>query len=130
MLIKILQTVQNKIVTAICGADRLSSSDPLYSQLKLFNVRRVYQYMICNYVYKSLANSELNFSYQINNYNTRQAQNRLLNVPFSRSSHTMKSLLLSGPRNYNALPLTVEESRTFATFKNRLRNHMWLQFAG
>ena len=128
-VIKILQVAQNKIVRAICGADRFCRSDPLFSQLKMFNIRKVYQYMVCNYVHKSLAKSESQFSYQINNYNTRQAQNRLLTIPFTRSSHTMKSLSLSGPRNYNALPLTVKESKTFATFKKRLRDYMWLQYA-
>ena len=128
-VIKILQAARNNIVRAICGADRLCRSDPLFSQLKMLNIRKVYQYIACNYVYKSLAKSESHFSYQINNYNTRQAQNRLLTIPFTRSSHTMKSLSLSGPRNYNALPLTVKESKTFATFKKRLRDHMWLQYA-
>ena len=124
-VIKPLQVIQNKIIRAICGADRLSSSTPLYSSLKLFNIRSIYKYMACNYVHKSLMKSEGEFSLQRHPHNTRQAQNMMLSVPFTRYSQTMQSILFSGPRIYNSLPITIKESRTFPTFKYRLKNQLW-----
>ena len=97
-IIKPLQVIQNKVIRAIYGADRLSSSAPLYKSLRLFNIRSIYKYMACNYVRKSLMISEDEFSLQRNSHNTRQAQNRMLSVPFTRSSQTMQSALFSGPR--------------------------------
>jgi len=55
---------------------------------------------------------------------SRQAQNRTLSVPFTRSSQTMQSFLLSGPRTHNFLPITVKDNRKFPTFKYRWIKHI------
>jgi len=123
-IIKPLKVIQNEVVRAICGADHLSSSAPLCNSLELFNIRSIFKYMACNYLRKWLMTSEDEFSLQRNSHNTRQAQKRMLSVPSTCSSQTMQSIIFSGPRNYNSLLTTIEEIRTFTSFKYRLKKHM------
>jgi len=123
-IIKPLQVIQNKVIRAICGADRLSSSAPLYKSSKLFNIRIIYKFMARKNVRKSLMISRDEFSLQRNSHKTRQVQNRMLSVPFARSSHTLQSISFSCPRTYNSLPTTIKESIIFPTFKYRSKKHL------
>jgi len=116
-IIKPQQVIQNKVVRAICGADRLSISMPLYNSLKIFNIRSIYKHRACNNDCKSLMISEDEFSLQRSSHKTRQAQNRMLAASWSVVSSPMQSILLSGPRSYNSLPTAIKETRTFTAFK-------------
>ena len=60
-IIKPLQVIQNKLIRALCGGDRLSSSAPLYNSLKLFTIRSICGYLACNCACKLLMISEDEF---------------------------------------------------------------------
>ena len=46
---------------AICCADATDSARPLPNSVKNVNVKVVYNYMVCNYIYKSISRSEIIF---------------------------------------------------------------------
>ena len=48
-VIKPLQISHNKSVWANCGADRMDCAWPLLNSLKIFNVKDMYNYMVCNH---------------------------------------------------------------------------------
>ena len=54
----LLQILQNNLVKAICGADRMDSASPSFNSLKIFNVKHVYNFMVCSYIYKSISRNE------------------------------------------------------------------------
>ena len=70
-----LQISQNKLVRAFCGGDRMDSARPLFNSLKIFIVKEVHKYMVCNYIYKSISSNENIFVRNESQHITRQALN-------------------------------------------------------
>ena len=119
-----LQISQNKLVRAICGADRMDSARPLFNSLRIFNVKEVYNYMVCNYIYKSISRNENIFVRNESQHNTRQAVHEALHVPYTHSTQTMQSITYSGTRAYNTVPVNIRRCESFVTFKYRLKAHI------
>ena len=76
-----LQISQNKLVRTFCGVDQMDRARPLFNSLKIFNVKDVYNYIPCNYIYKSISRNENIFVRYESQQNTRQALNEVLHVP-------------------------------------------------
>ena len=65
-----LQISQNKLVRALCGADRNDSARPFFNSLKLFNVNDVLNSMVYNYIYKNISRNENIFVRNESQHNT------------------------------------------------------------
>ena len=78
-----VQISQNKLVRAICGAHRMDSAGALFNSLKIFNVKDVNNYMVCNYIRKSISRNENIFVRYGSQQNTRQALNQFLHVLYT-----------------------------------------------
>ena len=72
----------------------MDSARPLFNSLKIFNVKEVYNYMVCNYIYKSISRNENIFVRNESQHNTRQALNEVLHVPYAHSTQTMQSITI------------------------------------
>ena len=107
IVINSLQISQNKLLGAICGADQMDSARPLVNSLKIFNVKEVYNYMVCYYIYKSISRNENIFVHNEIQHNTRQALNEVFHVPYIQSSQTMQSITYSGTREYKIVTVNI-----------------------
>ena len=120
-----LQVVQNRIVRAMCGVDRLSASLPLYTSLGLFNVENIYMYMTGAYVYRTLLNQLLpTFQFQVMNRVTRSSSRALLSVPFVALEVCRRSIRYSGPVVYNRIPLDIRTVDRYTTFKRNFKRFL------
>ena len=77
---------QNKLVRANSCASRMNCAEQLFNSLKIFNVKYVYEYMLCIYIYKSTSGSENIFLRNETQHNTRQTLNKILHVPYTYST--------------------------------------------
>ena len=78
-----LQISQKNLVSAICGAERMDSVRQLFNSFKIFNVKEVYNYMVCNFIYNSTSRNENIWVRNENQHNTRQVVNEVLHVPYT-----------------------------------------------
>ena len=77
--------------------------------------------MTGKYVREPLIQSEDKFSELRSPHNTGQARNRMLSVPFTRSSQTTPYLLSFVPRNCNSLFPIIKKSGTSPIFEHNLQ---------
>ena len=68
----------------------------LFISLKKFNAEHVYNYMVSNYIYKSISRIETIFACYESQHNTRQALKQLLKVSYTYSPQIMQSNTYSG----------------------------------
>ena len=71
---------QYKLVRAFCGAHRMGSARPLFISLEIFNVKEVYNYMVCNYIYRPISRNENIFVRNESQHKNRQALNEVLHA--------------------------------------------------
>ena len=121
-VINSLQNTQNKSVRADNGS-------PLFNALKIFNVKRVYNYILCIYIKKSLSRNENIFVRYENQHNTRWALNHALHVPYTYSIQSIQSTTYSRSRILNTVPVNIRSCECFVTFKYRLKAHILTQLS-
>ena len=96
----------------------MHSAGPLFNSLKIFNVKEVYKYTVCDHIYRSISRIENSLVHYESQHNTRQALNEVLHVPYTHSTQTMQSITYSGTRAYNTVPVNIR------IFKYRLNAHI------
>ena len=89
----------------------------------MFNVKDVYDYMVCNYVYKSVSSNGNIFVSNESQHNTKQALNEVLHVRYTYSNQTMQTITYSGTSVCNTVPVNIRICESFVTFKYRLEAH-------
>ena len=116
----------NKIVRSICGAHQRTSAAPLYASLGFFDLKHIYRYMLGNYVHKIQLRSDAvnRFSLSLEIYDTRQSRLQLLHIPRALSSHSEQSVDISGPRNYNTIPVNVRSIVLYDSFKYNYKKYL------
>ena len=102
----------------------MDSARPFFNSLKKINVKEVYNYMVCTYIYQSISRDDSIFVRNECQHNTRQALNEVLHVPYTQSNQTMQSITYSGTRAYNTIPVNIRKWESFVTFKYRLKTHI------
>ena len=75
--------------------------------------------MLGNYVHKIQLRSDAvnRFSLSLESYDTRQSRLQILHIPRALSSHSEQSVEISGPRNYNTIPVNVRSIVLYDSFK-------------
>ena len=124
--LKPMNVCLNKIVRSICGAHQRTSAAPLYASLGFFDLKHIYRYMLGNYVHKIQLRSDAvnRFSLSLENYDTRQSRLQLLHIPRALSSHSEQSVDISGPRNYNTIPVNVRSIVLYDSFKYNYKKYL------
>ena len=87
-------------------------------------VKEVNNYMVCNYIQKSISRTENIFVRNESQHNTRQTLNEVLHVLYTHSTQTMQTITYSGTRAYNSVLVNIRRCESFVTFKYRLKSHI------
>ena len=99
----------------------IDSTRPLFKSLKIFNVEEVFNYMVCNFFYKSISRNENIIVRNEIQHNTRQDLLEVSHVPFTHSTQTTQYIKYSGTRAYNTVPKDIRIIKSFVTLKYRLK---------
>ena len=98
--------------------------EPLFKQLKIFNIYQIYQfqlymYRIVNSSLPSLDHRLFQTGSNVHMYDTRHKED--LHRPFCRTRKRQQTMCFQGPMLWNAIPDTIKHAPSFGVFKNRLR---------
>lgn len=111
-----LEVIQNTIIKIIFKKNRRYSTEMLYKDADLFNVRKLYVYESLLWMCKAQEHSRY-----YNNYDTRGNRNLPVEVPFFRKSHTQRFIFFFGPKFYNKLPAKVKNIKNKGRLKKELK---------
>ena len=129
--------LQKRIVRIICNEDRrldnyaLPDSNPLFRNLKILKVKDIFKSKILDFIFNCLTNQISNFSnwfyflQDVQNRITRANANKNLYIPHIRTvRYGGKSLKVTGPKIWNELPLHIKDSKSYYSFKNKVKNYL------
>ena len=120
-----LVVLHNKILRCIAGIGRLESVQPLDSSFGILPLNKLYEYVTCAFVYKSLSQGRNLFNERINHfYVLRNSEQQLLDVPRVFFTHSKQCILYSGPNLYNLIPSDIRNSASFKTFKVQIKSYL------
>lgn len=94
--LKNLNTIQNTILKILFKKDRLYSTEYLYTDNKIMNVRQLFAYRCLMWMFDNKTDELQHLS-----KHTRQADN--MRIPFFRKSHSQRFIFYYGPKIYNLL---------------------------
>ena len=133
-----LQSVQNTLCRVVYRRSKYSSVTPLLKELHWLPVKSRVHFKIGSLTYKALKTGLPTYlSCYINSYssnrNTRLSDpsNVFLDTPFfnskvhKRSSHLNSSFPYFAPRFWNGLPISVRSAPSYASFRRRLKGHLF-----
>ena len=132
-----IQRMQSRVAVIITGCyDFINTRGlDLANELNSQNIMERRNYFLCKLMFKSLhgltptyLSDSIIMNADINDYNTRGAQNRNVHQTRPRIEKFRNSLLYKAGELWNALPPSVKESPDLDTFKQRYRslNFIWI----
>ena len=110
-----LQTTQNTLLKIIFRKDRLFSTQLLYQETKLLNIRQIYTYQCILRVYLKQK------QFSRNTLNTRAGTNLNKNLYFFSKWLTQRSFLYYGPKTFNLLPMAIKQINKVSKFKKDIK---------
>ena len=121
--------LQKRAIRLISGANKLAHTAPLFQELKILNLQKIFVYSVQIFMFKShhalLPDSFSNFfvrNSDVYAYYTRQHSS--LHVPLSRSTQATKSIRTMGVSIYNYFLRIIDLNCSMATYKWKLRSHL------
>ena len=102
----------------------MDSARTLYISLEKFNVKEVYNYMICNCIYKSISRNDNIFVRYECQQITRQALYEVLHAPYTPSTQTLQSFTFFGIWAYITFPVNIRRRKRLVSFKYRLKTNI------
>lgn len=122
-----LQISQNKLVKLLFNIPYLTSTETVYKETKIMNIRQLYKYTTCILVRKILTNKiHTNLTYtkvkEIRKRSSRRASYIVL--PKTRTNYGKKTILCEGAQLYNKLPSQIKSVSSFNAFKFKLAQHI------
>jgi Reverse transcriptase (RNA-dependent DNA polymerase) len=122
--IKRLNTIQNKILKIILKKDVLYSTELLYSETEVLQVRKLYAKFLIKHTHNN-TNSKDKAITDTRPINTRSKSSKNLDLIRVKKGITQRHGLYLGPKLYNSLPLKIRNSKSPKLF-NKL-SHEWLK---
>ena len=124
-----LLTLQKSLIRIICGAHRISHTDPLFADLGALKIDELYAQTVRIFSYKLFrgllpSGVAVHFPKVKHGYRTRGASNNLF---VSRSDH--RSLKSIAPRVWNNLHLQLKQSTSISSFKNQSKRGLLAPYA-
>ena len=121
-----LHNVQKIIIRLITNSNFRESTKPLYRKLKILDLHEVNAFLTGLFTYSQRTNLLPNtfsdyfiLNKHIRHHNTRSAMK--LHINFHRTNYRKFSLKAKGAKLWNSLPDEVIESKSYATFKRKLK---------
>ena len=123
--------LQKKIIRIISRAQFNDHTTPLFEKLKLLKFTDINLHQQSTFMYKSINNifpTQFNdkFCFQrnseIHNYNTRSASQ--IHLPQTRTQKFQFDIRYSGPKYWNSLPTTLQDSLSFYTFSRKVKKKL------
>lgn len=121
--LKNLQVIQNSIIKIILKKNYRYSTDLLYTETGLFNVRLLYIYQALQWMTNIIDSNQENVLLSFP-YNTRSVSNQNIETPAMHKSHTQRHINFLGPKLYNLLPLNLKSIRKKQLLKKTLRIYL------
>ena len=118
-----LLVMQKRIIRTITFSSRYSSTQPLFTNLRLMKLDEIFNYFATLFVFKSIYNHnmyKLDFQVINHNYNTR-GQHVNIVVPLCTTSHAQRHILYTGPVLWNNLPSRLKQITNINSFKYNLK---------
>ncbi|KAJ8947516.1 hypothetical protein NQ318_004993 [Aromia moschata] len=112
--LKRLEVIQKKILKIIYSREAPYSSEELYRESEVLDIRKLYFLSVILYQYKN-KNSLLDIKH---NYPTRCRLNTY-QVPSCHKTIGQKNLLHLGPRLYNSIPENIKKSKSLVEVKKK-----------
>ena len=102
-----LNVTQKTILKIICKRDNCYSSNLLFSETKLFTIRKLFSYQCLLWMYKNSS-----FYTEIDhNHDTRIKESLSIHIPLCTKSHTQRFVFYFGPKLFNLLPLKIKKMK-------------------
>jgi len=126
-----LQRVQNYAVRVVTQSNRYTPSQPLLQSLQWLPVQQRLDYKAALITYKVITTSTSSYlndllAVHIPAGPTRRSSTRpMLTVPYVASNFARQSFRFVSPTVWNSLPSDVRSSPSQATFKSRLKTHLF-----
>jgi len=126
-----LQRVQNYAARVVTQSNRYTPSQPLLQSLHWLPVQQRLVYKTALITYKVITTSTPSYlsdllAVHIPAGPTRRSSTRpLLTVPYVASNFARRSFCFVSPTVWNSLPSDVQSSPSQATFKSRLKTHLF-----
>lgn len=111
-----LQVTQNMLIKIILKKNSLYSTEALYSESGIFDVKKLYIYQCLIWAFKSR-----NFLESYSSHNTRNVQNQSLKIPLFKKTHTQRFVFYFGPKFYNILPPCIKNISSIKRFKKEIK---------
>lgn len=125
--LKDLQIAQNKVIKVLFNYDYLTSTKTLYQKTGLMNLKQIYVYKTCLLIRKILdgtIHSEITFNTKSKFQRMKLRNADHLALRFPRTRYGTQNLMHDGAKLYNNLPKTLKDTKTFKTFKSKLKSHV------
>ena len=125
-----LWKIQKRALRIINDVPYDAPSKNLFTKSKVLNIREMYCYEICIFIFNILHDDTKNVPVVLNlakpneNYFLRSTSKKfLLEVPFPRKDIYKKSIAYSGVKVWNSLPDNVRNVEHLSLFKHLCKNH-------
>ncbi len=123
--IKIIKSVQNRVIRVISFSNIRSHISDIYRELKILQINDLISYYSNIYIYKSL--NKLNsfasakfFTFSKTSQRTRSSEREPLALPKCKTNYTQNTIFFKGVQNWNSLNLEIRTQKNFRAFKNKL----------
>ena len=121
--------LQKKIIRIISAANRLDHSEPLFKNLSILPLKKLYFYHVCQLVYKDLNNIvplKLGFVLcsNVHQHGTRQQTNHDLYIHSHKTNYYARSISYVAVKFYNVLPNELKNCSSIHLFKKHVK--IWL----
>ena len=113
-----LEVLQKRALRIMCNVPGRSHTEPLFKSKNLLKLTDVYHYNLATHMYKNNLYSEYTRNHS---HNTRNRSNLL--PAYHRLTSTQNSFSFNAPNVWNAIPISIRESRNVDIFKNNLKKH-------
>ena len=122
---KILK-IQKKYCRIITFSDFRAHSEPLFKQLNILTVYKIYKYQLSLFMYKQsykLLPPSHTYSFitnsSIHDHYTRQCNQ--IHIGHCRTSKRQMTVLFQGPKLWNSLPITIKSCPSINVFRRRIK---------
>jgi hypothetical protein len=121
-----LVKLQKRIVRIIAGAGRIDHTAPLFKDMKIMNLEKIYKFAVLQFMYKFYHNElpvmfKAFFTYKknIHSYMTRNVC--FLHLPLTKSVSYSRTIKFTGVNLYNNYCDILDYNVSMSVFKNKLK---------
>lgn len=123
--LKEIQIKQNKLLKILFGYNFRTSTDKIYKETRLMDIKQSYEYSTCILIRKILnknINTAISFKQksQMQRIKLRSMNNLVLRPP--RTNYGKNNIEYEGAKLYNKLPNNIKNAKTMSGFKKMLKS--------